>query len=277
MKALGEGVLTLPPRRRQRHRYDTSHSRPIRRNVRMLAASLGIAALAVEIAPPEGGVLVEAILTILLMYGCVEAVSLLLATRRRYLSVRERYERRYRALPWLFMGGCAAAVVLGVAMARSPEAADDTSLGYGIAALGVVGLLGGIAFLVRSTVSPMEDVLLSVDPRRIRRGETVTIELRRGRGGKTLACGLLCYASYEIPWRQELSGLVLRGRLLRVCELSRHLRRVDEDTTRRIRIPPDAPFSFEGESLCVTWEAVALLPGQVEPLAAIEVPIEVLP
>src|SRR5918911_1640859 len=146
MTTLGEGVLTLPPRRRRRHRYDTSQWRPIRRNVRMLAATVGTAALAVAIAPPKGGVMVEAILTMLLIYGCVEAVSLLLATRRRHLSVRERYERRYRAVPWLFAAGGAAAVVLGVAIARSPTA-GDTSAGYAMAAMGVVALLGAIAFV----------------------------------------------------------------------------------------------------------------------------------
>ncbi|MDQ3936713.1 MAG: hypothetical protein M3340_19000 [Actinomycetota bacterium] len=276
--ALGEGVLTQAPRTRPRHGYDTSHWRPIRRNVRMLAAAVGIAALAILIAPPEGGELVVVLATMAALYAGADVASLLLATRRRRLSVRERFERRRRRLPWLVALGGAATAALGVAMVNAPEEPGDRGEGIFVAAVGVLILLGGVVSWTRRMTSIVDDVSLAADRTRVRRGDRVVVELAAER--EDLECGLVCAAYYDVRWREEARGFVFRGRSPRRREVSRHLRRVDPQATRTVRVPEDAPFSFEGESLCVRWVAVARVPdveGAFAPRAAVEIPIEVLP
>lgn len=164
------------------------------------------------------------------------------------------------ALFWLAFGSGPSGSSSGVG---APPAFLAPLVGGG----GSVVLLG-LAFRIHRArrPRPAPHLRVGVRPREVRRGERleVDVDVSPGHGGP-VGVGLVCIETYD-AWSRSRSSQSAGERptlVFREEPAYEHWEKVDAAAPAHLHfvVPPQAPFSYEGEALSFAWRVVARSTG----------------
>jgi hypothetical protein len=174
---------------------------------------------------------------------------------------------------------CFIGIPLAVVSVTENQAVIYVTLGL----LALVFLVGMWRIARRFRSDPVGHFEVIGEPLELRRGEEVEVELTIHYPedvGERLEVGLVCVERYDQPVsRIEASETVVEREVGEDIAYETWVPawRTEEQQTFRFRVPPEAPYSHEGECLSFAWRVSAREPdGKAEDWASHD-PIWVLP